>query len=62
MKIKDIDRAVEECHRFLRVADLAKHRMGGDGKTGYYCYGTKETSALRRASMDLSRELTILRR
>ncbi|MEA3427893.1 MAG: hypothetical protein U9Q84_01460 [Thermodesulfobacteriota bacterium] len=58
LTITKIDSAVNECKRFLAVAMAAKARMKNDE---YAKYGCKETGAIKRASMDLTRVLVSLR-
>lgn len=55
--------AIAEAKRFLKAAErLEKNGLMGEvGRYGYYAQG-KETAALKRASMDLSRALSSLRR
>lgn len=58
-KIRDIDEAVLEALRFIQRAEDAKVRI----KNSYYAlHGCKETSAMRRASMDLTRALVAIRK
>lgn len=59
MKITKIDHAVSEAKRFLRKAAEAKKRLGIDEA---YHYMYKETAAMKRASMDLTRALAELRK
>lgn len=60
MKHTSINAAVREAKRFLE-----KHReYEASIKTlnGYSCMGSKESGALRRASMDLTRALAEMRK
>ena len=56
---KKLDEAVKECNRFIKKARKAKTRLLNDK---FAEYGCKETSAVRRASMDLTRALAELRK
>ncbi len=68
MKPNDLFRAITEAERFLKVARQVKtEEMVGEGKMAgeswLVIYGyCKETAACKRASMDLTRALTELRR
>lgn len=55
--VPKLDRAIAEAYRFLNAAEAAKKRL----KEGEGIYQSKETGAVRRASMDLSRILAHLR-
>lgn len=59
MMIGSINDAVKEAQRFIAAARQAKVRIGREHSAQYGC---KETAACRRASLDLSRALTELRR
>jgi hypothetical protein len=62
--IDQLEVCAEECRRFQRKISRAFVRLKYDGK-GIYdqsITGTPETGAVRRASMDLTRELARLRR
>lgn len=61
MKKMKISAAVREAQRFLEKnkefeASITKGQFGG------YVWGTKESGALRRASMDLTRALAEMRK
>jgi hypothetical protein len=60
LTIYNIENTITETERFLKIAKRAADKMHGE-KTARleYC---KESSALRRASMDLTRELAHLRK
>ena len=61
MKIEDLNNAISEAERFLKRAKVAKAKYAADKMT--YCFSIcKEASAAKRASMDLSRALTRIRR
>ncbi len=51
--------AMEETQRFLTAARLAQKRLKDDK---YSHFGSPETAACRRASMDLTRALAKLRK
>jgi len=53
-----MDVAIKESKRFIATAMAAKARLEKDE---YAKYGCKETAAVRRSSMDLSRTLVYLR-
>ena len=59
LTITKIDRATKETKRFMATANAAKQRIEDDRTVRIT--GCKETGALRRASMDLSRMLVKLR-
>jgi hypothetical protein len=58
MNIENIQEAEQECKRFLKRCTEAKKRIKEDK---YALYGSKETGALKRSSMDLTRVLVKLR-
>jgi len=69
MEWEDVENARIEAARFLKkVAELEnkvnrrKRTVGKDGVDGIFFFGCKETAAVKRASLDLSRALTELRR
>jgi len=53
-----LDKVIKEARRFLEFAKLAKNRLKHDPCA---IYGSKETAQVRRASLDLTRELSRLR-
>lgn len=63
MNIKTMNEAKKEATRFLhKVAEVeAKMKELGEHSQTVF-YGSKETGALRRASLDLTRALAKLRR
>jgi len=54
-----IDVVLEETERFVEKLKKAQRRFASNP---YYYYNTKEFAAAKRASMDLSRMLTKLRK
>jgi hypothetical protein len=56
-----IDKAVEEAKRFLKLRGLVRYAQFSD-KRRYLPSQPKDTGALRRASMDLTRALAEMRR
>ena len=58
MKLENINQAMEEASRFILKAKAVKVKELEDKLCFYGC---KETAALRRASMDLTRALSKLR-
>lgn len=56
MRLEDLNNAIKEAERFLTRAKAARKR-----KTTDIEYGCIETAAAKRASMDLSRALTLIR-
>ena len=57
--VEKIDKAIKEIGRFLAAAKGAKKKLHEDK---YAYHGCKETGAVRRASMDLSRALVEIRK
>lgn len=57
--VKKINAVLNEVSRFRKVAIAAKDRLGDDK---FAKYGCRETGAVRRASMDLTRALADLRK
>lgn len=57
--ITKINKTLREVNRFISAAKEAKKRLEDDK---YAHFGCKETGAVRRASMDLTRILVELRR
>ena len=54
-----LNSAIIEAERFIEKAKLAQVRLANDDWAKYRC---KEASAAKRASMDLTRSLTELRK
>ena len=59
-KIYAYKQAITEAERFITKARLAIHRLTNDEMADIT--GSKETAAAKRASMDLSRALSEIRR
>jgi len=59
MTIEHVKAVIRETKRFLAAAQLAEKRLTEDDMAKF---GSKETAACRRASMDLTRALAELRR
>lgn len=59
MKIDKLEAAITEAVRFLEMAKKAEERLKSDS---YAQFGCKETGAVRRASLDLTRSLAELRK
>ena len=57
MKTENLDRAVAEARRFIQIAERVKVNP-----RGHVIDCCKETAATKRASMDLTRALSDLRR
>jgi len=57
-----INQTIDEAKRFIWKAEQALKRLEDDGKQRYFITGTKESGALRRASLDLTRSLSRLRK
>ena len=55
-----LKRAIAEAQRFIAVAKAIK--VAKDRKPDDYFFGSKETAAAKRASMDLTRALAEMRR
>lgn len=64
MDMKAIDKAIFEAERFLDVAKMLKDRHANDKdfRNFFGITGFKETGALRRTSLDLSRALSAMRK
>jgi hypothetical protein len=60
VKIKDIIATKAEAERFIKRCDDVEERLEQNGID--FLYGCKETGALRRSSLDLTRSLADLRR
>ncbi len=60
MKISNVNEAITEAERFIRAARKAKIKYELEQWT--YFEGCKESGAMKRASMDLTRSLSALRR
>jgi hypothetical protein len=59
MEAKTVKKSILEARRFRELADLAYDTEFDKDKE--YAYGGKNTAAMKRASMDLSRALADLR-
>lgn len=61
--IKEIDVTLEEARRFIRLAEAAKKSLMENGIPHDHSpiCGDKHTAAMRRASLDLWRQLSRLR-
>ena len=59
MNIENLNEAINEAERFLEKAKVVREKVKVDN---YVFYGCKQTGALKRASMDLSRALSKIRR
>lgn len=60
LTIKKIDKALAECNRFIEAAIKAKQRI--NCKQPDFIYPSKENGTMKRASLDLTRALTELRK
>lgn len=54
--------AEREARRFLDAAKALRQRRTSDGENGAWITGCRESGALRRASLDLTRALAAMRR
>jgi len=61
MKIEKLQIAIDESRRFIRKAEAARKRLKEDNKYGGFS-GSKETAAAKRASLDLTRALSDMRK
>ncbi len=61
MTRKDIRSAMHEAERFLSQAHQALHKTQSAADTASLFFCPKETGAVRRASMDLTRALAAMR-
>lgn len=65
MKIEEIRKAVEEAKRFIEAAELCIEARKKTYKSGDYEFTSnapKESGSCRRASLDLTRQLSEMRR
>ena len=63
MKQSNLQRAIEEAHRFLKIATAQYNTPRPDNYAHYdWAVGGPPSSATRRASMDLTRALGALRK
>lgn len=65
MKIDQIKLAVKEAKRFIKLAELciqARSETYGSGDYIFHASAPKESGAVRRASMDLTRQLAEMRK
>ena len=64
MTMDTIKKAEDAAHRFLAAADAIRVRLAQDADFNelYGIVGYKETGALRRSSMDLTRALAEMRK
>ena len=62
MNNEKIAEAVREAERFLAKHKAFEAAIPKGVGSGYYMWGTKESGALRRASMDLTRALAEMRK
>lgn len=62
----DLSRCIDEAQRFIRAAKNAQDRIKREAANfkpdSYAIGGSRETGAVRRASMDLTRALADLRK
>ena len=59
MNIDSVVEAKETAQRFLKTVDALEAKLESDA---YAAWGTRESGALRRSSLDLSRALSSMRR
>ena len=64
MNCSAIETAEAEAHRFLECVEKMRQRLDVDKSmsNGFYIAGCKESGARRRASMDLTRAITEMRK
>lgn len=64
MTRSNVRKTIEAAERFIKVAEEAikadKDAVSGHGYSIFY--GSKESGALRRSSMDLTRQLAVMRK
>ena len=62
-KIEDISAAVAEAERFIKAAKKWQDELidNTSGKNKYVSFQSKNASAAKRASMDLTRSLAVFR-
>ena len=59
--IEAVDIAMEEAERFLDRAAKVKARAMSEGKTFFALAYTADNAAMKRASLDLTRALAVMR-
>lgn len=65
MKIEQLELAIAEAKRFIAKAELcviARSKTHGSGDYIFHDHAPKESGAVRRASMDLTRQLAEMRK
>jgi hypothetical protein len=65
MKTEEIHKAVEEAERFIKTAKMyleAKKKTYKQGDYTFHHSAPKESGATRRASLDLTRQLAVMRK
>lgn len=64
LSYNELERCITEAQLFIVVAKKAQNRLVNDNEDKNWppITGTKETGAVRRTSMDLTRRLAVLRR
>ena len=64
MRPVDVFRAEEEARRFLRLVDVFRARVKADNDAlhNHLICGSKESGAVKRASLDLTRALSDMRK
>jgi hypothetical protein len=64
MKVENINEAADEARRFLRAVEACNERLDRDPYFArmHEIVGFKETAAVRRASLDLTKALARMRK
>lgn len=65
MRVDEIKKAVDEAKRFIRAAEFcieARRKTYKSGEYEFHGSAPKESGAVRRASLDLTRQLAAMRR
>lgn len=58
MKLKQLDKAIEEAQEFINRAKILREK---ENPVGDYYWGSRLTASVRRQSMELTRSLSDLR-
>ena len=65
MKLEEIKKTIAEAKRFIKAAQLcvdARTKTYNCGEYVFHYSAPKESGALRRASLDLTRQLAVMRK
>lgn len=59
-QIGQLEQSISECERYIKKAKLAIIRLQSEQRSSYGCISTKEMGAVRRAALDVRREMTTI--